>query len=231
MARLVTGIGAAVIAVFFATAAWLVWPLPSAKFDWQGIARDFLTEGDCAGVGSLIVMAARLEPGKIEEFLTEIDAINQCPEQFDPSHPHSLNEVIATAQDMNPSRAIGPAPNRREQLSGAAAFWWHLRGLRAESGLGFAGWPEAVLALRCDLAFSNETDLLYFVERPRVASLTSNSMGLPSWERRQAQCNAHVSQELVRLERALERRSGGVAETEALERLMAFYRERVAYSY
>jgi hypothetical protein len=217
----------ALVAAVGLVMSWLVWPLPSTAFDWQVIAEGFVQEGDCSGAAIAVTQAAWMAPDEAEEFIAARQADGLCGEVFDPGSPSNILESVSLLSSNSTARSFGPPAPWAERFSSSVQSWLAIRQTRQAAGEGPLAWTDLKMVFRCDLAFSNERELLFYLARPTFAELSDENMNVPAWEARRTACNTLVAHELTRLQG--QGRAGAASEARA--RLQSVYRERVEGPY
>jgi hypothetical protein len=152
---------------------WVLWPLPSARFDWRENLLEQAAVGDCFHLVAYAGYATFVDPDGMEIYLDEMPLAQRCDygaissnriTHEDEAH---IRELISETRRFE--RAIGGI------VSPFSEAWWSWktnRELRRQAGIGWLGLPELVWAFRCQrpFRFGDRANWLWAIANLKVSA-------------------------------------------------------------
>ncbi len=209
----VLGASVFAVAVFI---SWLMWPLPSAQFDWRQVAEELVEQDNCSQFGLFIYNASLVDPAGVTAELERHSLAEWCPsiddsEFFLDESPSDFStrviaEGIALSVDFD-ARYPNLVPGYWNALREALSFWREGRELRRTEGLSFFAWPEFVLGFRCERVLDHDSQAPWYNARLNsgIVFYEPNPLVLAPWEARRAACSNLAAHEAERIDQSLDR--------------------------
>ncbi len=216
--------------------SWLMWPLPSAQFDWQQIAGELVEHDDCRLFGLYIYNVSHADPEGVADALGRHSLADWCPSiddtefvggeirsEFFEREINSQLEFDASHQDT--------APGLVNSLRDTLVFWSEGRALNRSGVFGFLAWPDLVLGFRCIRPLDLGGQSSWY--NARLDSYAVFSGYRPSliseWENRKAACGEFAIEEAGRIRESLNAETKAEQARDFLRRAERY--ERLALSW
>jgi len=199
------------VATIGAGLAWLFWPLPDARFDWQEAAQVYIDNGRCGSLPDLLLSVAHVDPEALTAYLDGRSIGEICP--LSPEEDDiALSEMGFTAYfDSKIAEVLLASPfaeaNLRHRPMGLRPAFDGLMGgrsLRQQAGLGWFGWPEIVLNMRCEYPLFWSRQATWYRGRGSARVLFPAHGGeVALWEQRRAWCDRYANRQLQHLQSSI----------------------------
>lgn len=178
-----------IVGAIAVTAAWLLWPLPDARFDWRAMADDLSASGACSEFGALLTAVVGGDAEGVAAYLEEASVGERCPASLEPRGEagyvmaemttDAIEREIAYQRKHPDSR-----PSHYRGLYTAFLFWDEARFQNSK----LIGWSELVHAFRCTGPLDYGAHADWYGARQIMAELGVSGLRLDAWEARMASC-------------------------------------------
>ncbi len=209
----VLGAGVLAVGTFI---AWLMWPLPSAQFDWQYYADEMAAEGECLAFEEFLLSLSATDPVGVAAYLDEGSLLIRCPIEGEGSEGKAAYRAAEMTREIQEivdfmSRYPGYMSDPVRATEIAFEFWAEGRRLR-DGWIGSIAWPDLLVGFRCVRPIEFGPSHSWYAIRTDSDFPVSRPEPIPAWEARYSWCRRMALQAATDLTELSENLDGDQAE-------------------
>ena len=206
--------------------AWLLWPLPSAKFDWQFHASELSANTSCLEFVNFLTVVSLADPDGVESYLDESSIEERCPDIDDRAPPPSNvatswsafheGNIRNTIQNWNSNPEFNPGT--WTSIREAVSVWNDGRQARAGTWGSVLAWPDLLIGFRCVGPLHYGSSASWYDARNHFEHFQYYPPLIEVWEQRLTWCREFALSEATKLDGSIANGSDIQTSDEAMER-------------